>query len=30
MPSLTKELMENRFHPRNLDNFVDWGFEEKD
>jgi hypothetical protein len=23
----TEELMENRFHPKNLDKFESWGYE---
>ncbi len=24
---LVEELMQNRFHPRNVDKFEDWGFD---
>jgi hypothetical protein len=28
MRPLAEELMANRFHPRNFDKFVSWGFDE--
>ena len=28
MKPLAEELMANRFHPRNFDKFVSWGFED--
>ena len=28
MKPLAEELMANRFHPRNFDKFVSWGFDE--
>jgi hypothetical protein len=28
MKPVAEELMANRFHPRNFDKFVSWGFDE--